>query len=559
MDTFEVVIRQPGFPDRVIPLQEGRMRLGRADDNEIVLSDVGVSRRHAQIVLASGEVTIEDLGSGNGTYYFGHRVKSQVMRDQDEVVIDPFVLQFQIKGGPTAIAPPALPDLPPPDQPRIEVVVGNGMVGTNFPIVDGRLTIGRAEDRDVVVPDAASSRHHCQITLQGSEYVLHDNGSANGVFVNAVRVRECTLSNGDLIRIGNTEMRFVHPAASQAPTRDLGDPSAWAQEASNAGAIPISSPQPEPPPVRRPSREDEEEDEEEEESGGTNTVVVGAALASVLVLAGLALFLVVIIAGGVWYMTAGPVQVATVAERPPSWTLELPALPAKSDQELIDEGTRAAAQADYRGTLEALYRVLQARPGDATAKKFSAFAGEMLVIETLEAELAERLAVESRRAARRDRLLRQLEDVAKSRRGPILRELESDYREDPVVREHSARNSDLYRNGEWSLTNEQQSQKSALDKMRREVEIEQYSKASRTGRRLLEETKMVDLRIATLEQLDIAESALAKQVAKAWRTGVMDEALGQKDDAIKAYTQMLLVDENNKSAELRLEALKGRP
>ena len=542
---IEVVIRQPGFPDRVIPLSEGRVRLGRADDNEIVLSDVGVSRRHAQIVVSGGQVSIEDLGSGNGTYYFGHRVKSQPVRDQDEVVIDPFVLQFQIQGG-QELASPAVADQAS-EGPRLEVVVGNGIVGTTFPIVDGRLTIGRAEDRDVVVPDAASSRHHCQITQEGSEFVLHDNGSANGVFVNAVRVRECTLSNGDLVRIGNTELRFVHPNAALAPTRDLGDPAGWSAEPSPAGSIPIDEPA------------DYDDYEEEAAAGGSNTMVVGAAVAGVLVVAVGAVAALLVLVGVVWFMRAGPVEVVELPERAPTWTLELPALPAKSDQELIAEGTEAAAQTDYRGTLEALYRVLQAKPGDPTAKKFSAFAGEMLVIETLDDVLDERARAEKKRADRRDVLLARLERAPRSRRGDLLRTLENDYREDPVVLKHTEENPELYRQGTWSLTNEQLNQRDQLEKMRREVESRQYAKAVRTGRRLLEDSKEVEVRAGTLEQLDLAEVALADTVAQAWRAGVMAEALGDKKLAIEDFTRLLTIDEYNRSAELRLEALRARP
>ncbi|MCA9300541.1 MAG: FHA domain-containing protein, partial [Phycisphaerales bacterium] len=167
IESVEVIIRQPGFPDRVVPLREGRTRLGRADDNEIVLSDVGVSRRHAQIVIEHGEVSVEDLGSGNGTYYFGHRIKAQPIRDADEVVIDPFILQFRVVGdvgqaqGPDTVAQDTLEN-----GVRLEVVVGNGVSGHIYPILDRGLTMGRAEDRDVVVPDPASSRHHCHITRE---------------------------------------------------------------------------------------------------------------------------------------------------------------------------------------------------------------------------------------------------------------------------------------------------------------------------------------------------------------------------------------------------------
>jgi pSer/pThr/pTyr-binding forkhead associated (FHA) protein len=559
VDAIEVVIRQPGFPDRVIPLQEGRVRLGRADDNEIVLSDVGVSRRHAQIVVNGGEVTIEDLGSGNGTYYFGHRVKSQVMRDQDEVVIDPFVLQFQIKGGAVPIAPPALAEAVE-DGPRIEVVVGNGMVGNRFPIVDGTLTMGRAEDRDVVVPDAASSRHHCQITLQNGEYVLHDNGSANGVFVNAVRVRECTLSNGDLIRIGNTEMRFVHPAVASAPTQNLGNAAAWANEpVPDAGAIPIEpSSNPVATVLKHPEEADDDPVDEEQEGAGGKAGLVVAALAAVLIVVGSGALAVVGVAGAAWFFANPNVEVVEVTSAPLAWSLELPAMPESTNKELIDEAMAKAGEGDYRVTFQNLYRVLQAQPEDTTAKKFSAFAGEMLVVGALEAELTDRLGAERERVAERDRLLADLRDRRLSVRNRAKSRLRNNYREDPVVLAYNEKNPREF-SGVWGLTNRQQNHRDQLQKMEREVATEQYEKAIRTGQRLLEDAFEEEVRTGVREQMAAAEKALAEKVAVVWQAGVMGAATGETEQAEKDLKKLLTVNQYNRSAELRLEQLRSRP
>jgi sigma-B regulation protein RsbU (phosphoserine phosphatase) len=52
-----------------LTLQEARRyRIGRAGDNEIVLLDPGLSRRHAELWFEAGEWKIADLGSSNGTF-----------------------------------------------------------------------------------------------------------------------------------------------------------------------------------------------------------------------------------------------------------------------------------------------------------------------------------------------------------------------------------------------------------------------------------------------------------------------------------------------------------
>ena len=71
--------------------------------------------------------------------------------------------------------------------------------------VDGRpLSIGRAGDNDLVVPDSRVSRHHARIQARRGALVLHDLGSTNGSRVNGTRVQEVVLGEGDRIEIGDT-------------------------------------------------------------------------------------------------------------------------------------------------------------------------------------------------------------------------------------------------------------------------------------------------------------------------------------------------------------------
>lgn len=56
------------------PLREGRQTVGRSVDADLRLSYPNVSRRHAQIVVNDEEVTVDDLGSRNGTLIDGVRI-----------------------------------------------------------------------------------------------------------------------------------------------------------------------------------------------------------------------------------------------------------------------------------------------------------------------------------------------------------------------------------------------------------------------------------------------------------------------------------------------------
>jgi len=66
---------------------EGEVTIGRSPANDVVLNDPQVSRRHARIILEDGRVTIEDVGSLNGTYVNGERAGRARLSANDAIVI----------------------------------------------------------------------------------------------------------------------------------------------------------------------------------------------------------------------------------------------------------------------------------------------------------------------------------------------------------------------------------------------------------------------------------------------------------------------------------------
>jgi pSer/pThr/pTyr-binding forkhead associated (FHA) protein len=72
---WQIVINGPGYFDTAYELPEGLTYVGRADNNDIVLSGDQVSRRHVKIEVAAGALTVQDMGSRNGTKLNGQRVE----------------------------------------------------------------------------------------------------------------------------------------------------------------------------------------------------------------------------------------------------------------------------------------------------------------------------------------------------------------------------------------------------------------------------------------------------------------------------------------------------
>ncbi len=72
---------------RRIPLGPAPCAIGRDPQNDIVLDDRPVSRKHAEIRLRLGRYTLYDLQSTNGTFVNGRRIAEVVLSDGDRITI----------------------------------------------------------------------------------------------------------------------------------------------------------------------------------------------------------------------------------------------------------------------------------------------------------------------------------------------------------------------------------------------------------------------------------------------------------------------------------------
>jgi DNA-binding winged helix-turn-helix (wHTH) protein len=82
--------------DEEFRLREGRTIVGRERSAGVFLDDSTVSRRHARLVVDGPNVTIEDLGSKNGTFVSGRKTEGpQSLKDGDEIQVGSVFLTFQ--------------------------------------------------------------------------------------------------------------------------------------------------------------------------------------------------------------------------------------------------------------------------------------------------------------------------------------------------------------------------------------------------------------------------------------------------------------------------------
>ncbi|NJM65856.1 MAG: FHA domain-containing protein [Acaryochloris sp. RU_4_1] len=208
-------IRKNQMLTREFSLTQNEVNLGRAPDNNLVLSDdLSVSRHHAQVKFSGNAYTVTDLNSSDGTYVNGIQLSPHTPRTLvtgDQVRIGFYELIFSLT-------------VPTPVQPTISAATQKttisgmpdlGLAGTPTQArhldLKGRetFTLGRDPLNDMAINHPSVSRFHAQIKKQEGSYIVLDLNSTNGTFLNGKQiVGHHPLRVGDTIRVGSTSLLF---------------------------------------------------------------------------------------------------------------------------------------------------------------------------------------------------------------------------------------------------------------------------------------------------------------------------------------------------------------
>jgi len=81
------------------------------------------------------------------------------------------------------------------------------------------MSIGRSRDNDIVVENLSVSRNHARIRRQNGKFILTDLNSANGTYVNGVRVSKTEIVHDDIITIGKHKLCFSNQVAKDDSSR----------------------------------------------------------------------------------------------------------------------------------------------------------------------------------------------------------------------------------------------------------------------------------------------------------------------------------------------------
>jgi pSer/pThr/pTyr-binding forkhead associated (FHA) protein len=96
-----------------------------------------------------------------------------------------------------------------PEGPALIVRSGGGRAGEHFTPAGERTTIGRSPDCDIFLDDVTVSRRHAVLVAREGEFLIEDQGSLNGTYVNRRRIESERLESGDEVQVGKYRLTFL--------------------------------------------------------------------------------------------------------------------------------------------------------------------------------------------------------------------------------------------------------------------------------------------------------------------------------------------------------------
>ncbi len=215
-----LVVRLKGRPLKTYPFAGAEISVGRLPENDIVIDNLSVSRKHAVITSRKDGYLLRDLGSKNGTLLNDRPVSEAKLSKGDVIVIGKYEILFQIPTleaahpedldqtvviphfkRPAAGAPkPACAGTPP------RLFRKSAM--EEYPLDKERIVIGRGKDSDIRLSGIFAPRVTVEVLRKGSEYVLQKIEGRKKMTINGEEMEEKTLEKEDLIAIGSEEFIF---------------------------------------------------------------------------------------------------------------------------------------------------------------------------------------------------------------------------------------------------------------------------------------------------------------------------------------------------------------
>ncbi len=225
----EIIVK---FEDKVIErivTEKKRLSIGRTHDNDIVLENRGVSRKHALLEFNDNAAVIIDNESLNGTFVNNRKISEEVLRPEDVITIGKYALVYHPEAeegntggvsfeGTMVLNTKKQKELLEKDKLERQIVAkfgGSVLIGeenaefSEYVLDRDVTTIGKAKFVHVRVKGFFVAAIQAKIVRENGQFELVSLGRSGKTKVNGETVDRRVLRNDDLIVVGKTAFRFI--------------------------------------------------------------------------------------------------------------------------------------------------------------------------------------------------------------------------------------------------------------------------------------------------------------------------------------------------------------
>ncbi|MEW6050070.1 MAG: FHA domain-containing protein [Candidatus Zixiibacteriota bacterium] len=225
----EIVIK---YEDKIIErivTEKKRVTIGRTNDNDIVLENRGVSRKHAMIEFNNNAAVIIDNESLNGTFVNNRKITEEVLRDKDVITIGKYSLIYNREtthegpetagmDGTMVLNTKRQKELLENDKVEREIVAkygGSVLLGeentefSEFKLDREVTTIGSAKFVHIKAKGFLLSGIQAKVVQEDHNYILINLGRSGKTKLNGEEISRAVLKNGDIMSVGKSVFKFV--------------------------------------------------------------------------------------------------------------------------------------------------------------------------------------------------------------------------------------------------------------------------------------------------------------------------------------------------------------
>ncbi|MCW8194076.1 FHA domain-containing protein [Proteobacteria bacterium 005FR1] len=190
-------------------LVEPKVTVGRGSGNDLMLEDLTVDPKHAEILVKHEKLTLVNT-SGKTVLVNGQSVtEQQLLKVGDQLQIGETALEVIDPKQQSAKAPSAAAA----ENTGWALKANHTALANRIFHIKSETVIGRSNDCDITLAAAHLSRRHVKLFVEDGLLYARDLGSANGTYLNGEKITEARVRRGDELRFDTLSFGVIGPAS----------------------------------------------------------------------------------------------------------------------------------------------------------------------------------------------------------------------------------------------------------------------------------------------------------------------------------------------------------